>query len=155
MDDRIEVLVALPLDDGFLRRQCPACNQQFKWFVHGEGDPDAEQVDQYFCPLCGTGASIDDWNTPAQTEYVLNAAGPTIDQYLQDSVAGAFKGIKGALEFKSNPSFSLDLPTPEPLNEPNDMVAIIPPCHPNEPIKVPGNRTSRIHCLICGQPFAA
>jgi hypothetical protein len=33
MDDEISIPVAMPLDsDGFLRRECPTCQQQFKWF---------------------------------------------------------------------------------------------------------------------------
>ena len=156
MDDRIEVSIEMPLDeDGFLRRECPTCEQQFKWYAHEAGDPDAEPADQYFCPLCGAGSSVDDWNTPDQVEHALNAAGPTLDRYLQDSVADALKGIKGMAGFKPNRAFSLELPDPEPLSEPNDMTAVVPPCHPNEPVKVPDDSLGRVYCLICGQAFAA
>jgi hypothetical protein len=63
-------------------------------------------------------------------------------------------GKKG-ITFKANPEFSLDIPTPEPLVEPDDMVIVEPPCHQNEPLKVPEEATSRIYCLICGSAFAA
>lgn len=55
---------------------------------------------------------------------------------MQRLVADAFKGVKG-MEFKPDQNFSLDTLTPEPLTEPEDMVIVEPPCHPNEPVKVP------------------
>lgn len=153
MNDEIRIPIELPLDsDGFLRRECPTCEQDFKWFSHQEGDPDAETVDQYFCPLCGVAAGTDSWWTPTQMEYVHGVSGPTIDRQLQDSVASMFKGIKG-MTFKPNRSFSLGIESPEALAEPDDMMIAEPPCHPSEPVKVPEGR-SKVHCLICGQEFA-
>jgi hypothetical protein len=58
------------------------------------------------------------------------------------------------MTFSPNPNFSLELPPPEPLIEPNDMTIVEPPCHPNEPIKVPEESLTRLHCLICAEPFA-
>ena len=69
-------------------------------------------------------------------------------------IADAFKGISG-MDFKPDRNLSLDTPTPEPLTEPDDMVIVEPPCHTNEPIKVPNTDTGRAHCLVCGTPFAA
>ena len=50
--------VSLPLDsDGFLRRECPHCVQEFKWH-HGPANEEAEAADEpaaYTCPLCGQG----------------------------------------------------------------------------------------------------
>jgi hypothetical protein len=103
--------------------------------------------------LCGAGAGLDERSTPEQVENAINAAGPTLDRCLQDSVADTFKGMKG-MSFKPNRDFSLNLPVPEPLTEPNDMTAVVPPCHPNEPVKVPADALGRVHCLICGQAFA-
>ena len=63
--DEIEIPVTIPLDnDGFLRRECPSCEEEFKWYAHEEGDADAETVDQYFCPLCGVASGVDMWSTP-------------------------------------------------------------------------------------------
>ena len=155
MDEEISIPVSIPLDSaGFLRRECPTCEQQFKWFSHEEGDADAEAVDQYFCPLCGVPSGVDTWWTPAQLEYAHGAAGPALDQHVSDMLADTFKGIKG-FEFKPNANFSLEIPTPEPLHEPDDMVIVEPPCHPNEPIKVPEAAAERLHCLVCGVPFAS
>lgn len=151
--DEIKISVSMPLDsDSFLRRECPTCEQEFKWFNHDEGDVDAEPVDQYFCPRCGQPSGIDTWWTQAQIEYGQRLAGPEIDQLIQDSVADMFKSSK-FIEFKPDPRFTLGIPTPEPLVEPDDMVIVEPPCHPHEPLKVPEEATARVFCLICGSIF--
>ena len=146
--------VSLPLDsDGFLRRECPTCEREFKWFSHQKGDPDAEIVDQYFCPMCGVAAGTDSWWTPAQLEYMHGVSGPVIDQVAQDMIADAFKGVKG-MAFTPNPSFSFDIETPNALAEPDDMIIVEPPCHTNEPLKVPEEDAARVHCLVCGMLFS-
>lgn len=155
MDEEISISVSLPVDqDGFLRRECPTCEEQFKWYAHEEGDTDVEIVDQYFCPLCGVPSGVDAWWTPAQLEFAQGAAGPALDERVKDLVADAFKGVKG-LDFKPDRNFSLEVPTPEPLFEPDDMIIVEPPCHANEPIKVPDMSTNRVHCLVCGALFSA
>ena len=50
--------------------------------------------------------------------------------------ATIFKGKKG-LTYKPNPSFSMDIETPNLLIKSDDMVMVEPPCHPNEPVLVP------------------
>lgn len=146
--------MSLPLDsDGFLRRECPTCEQEFKWFHHAEGGNDAEFVSQYFCPLCGVAAGLESWWTPAQLEYGLGSIGGALDQAVQDALADAFKGIKG-MRVERNSSFSLDIPTPDALVEPDDMAIVEPPCHPNEPLKVPEASTECLFCLVCGARFA-
>ena len=35
------------------------------------------------------------------------------------------------------------------------MIIVVPPCHPWEPVKVPGEAAARVHCLICAEAFAA
>lgn len=153
--DEIRVPVSLPLDsDGFLRRECPTCDDEFKWFNHQEGDPDAEAVHQYFCPLCGVPSDIDTFWTPAQLEYVQAVSAPAIDQFASDLVAEAFKGAKG-LTFKRNRSFTFGADAPDAIAEPDDMVIVQPPCHPNEPVKVPEANAGRVYCLVCGGEFAA
>ena len=155
MDEEIRIPIALPLDvDGFLRRECPNCEREFKLFSHQEGDPDAERVSQYFCPLCGVPADVNQWNTPAQNKFMLGAAGPHLDQFVADALSQALKGIKG-VQYKANQNFTLDLPDAEPLHEPDDMVIVEPPCHPNEPLKVPDDATILMHCLICGSEFSS
>jgi hypothetical protein len=154
MTEEIRIPVSLPLDsDGFLRRECPTCRQEFKWLSHQEGDPNAEPVTQYFCPLCGIPAGEDQWWTPAQVTYTHGVGGPAMDRYVQDSVEQMLNGVKG-MTFKPNRSFSLGIETPDALAEPDDMMIAEPPCHPNEPIKVPDDNASKVHCLVCGALFA-
>lgn len=154
MDDEISIPVSVPLDsDGFLRRACPTCEQQFKWFSHADGAPDAEPADQYFCPLCGVPAGVGEWWTPEQLDYAQGAAAPELDRLIQDATKEAFEGIKG-MSFKPDGNFTLGIEVPEPLTEPDDMIIVEPPCHPSEPIKVPEHATEHIHCLICGSLFA-
>lgn len=158
MSDEISVSVALPLDDdGFLRRECPTCEQEFKWFNHGEASDDAEQVDQYFCPRCGQPAALDQWWTPAQLEYVQRVAAPVLDGAINDMLDDVFKPLRSSKSFKVERTgrFSSDVPTPDPLFEPNDMVIVEPPCHPNEPVKVPEETIASVFCLICGMEFTA
>lgn len=155
MDDEIRVTISLPLDsDGFMRRECPSCEREFKWFQHDEGDPNAEPATQYFCPLCGVPADLDSWWTPAQLEYARGSAGDALGQAVEDAVAGLFKGVKG-MTYRPNRSFALEVPIPDALIETNDMVIIEPPCHPNEPLKVPEGSTQHVFCLVCGASFAA
>jgi len=133
----MEIPVTLPLDsDGFLRRECPTCEREFKWFSHQVGDTAAEVVDQYFCPRCGVASGVDSWWTPAQLEYAKGQAGPAIDRLVQDELKAAFKGNKN-IKFETNRNFSLNFDAPPSPAESNDMVIIEPPCHPNEPLKVP------------------
>lgn len=154
MNDERSIPVTLPLDsDGFLRRECPTCKREFKWYQHPDGSVEAELVDQYFCPLCGQASGTDTWWTAAQLEYLERAAAPAIDQMFVDTVAQAFKGTKG-FDFKANRNFSRSVPAPEPLIEPNDMHILESPCHPHEPVKVPEDAIHESHCLICGERFA-
>jgi hypothetical protein len=96
MNDEIRVSVEIPVDDdGFMRRECPSCERQFKWFAHGAEDPGAIPADQYFCPLCGVPAGTDQWSTQQQIDYAQGVAAPAIEQMVQDRVADMFKGAKG------------------------------------------------------------
>jgi hypothetical protein len=43
-----------------------------------------------------------------------------------------------------------DLSRPEPLKEPDDMVRVDLPCHPEEPLKVEETWEQEVSCLVCG-----
>jgi hypothetical protein len=147
--------IPLPLDDdGFLRRECPHCSQQFKWH-HGptaerpQGDIDPPV---YFCPLCGASAAPDQWYTQDQISFIEETGSGHAIREISDMLEQTFSGTKG-FTYHRNPS---DEPEPPAaLQEPNDMVIITPPCHPWEPIKVPEETAQQLHCLICGTVFAA
>ncbi|MAT06888.1 MAG: hypothetical protein CL424_17780 [Acidimicrobiaceae bacterium] len=145
--------VSLPLDGGFLRRECPHCERQFKWH-HGptESRPDGE-IDPpvYCCPYCGKTAPADEWWTVAQLEYMRDVSMPGIMRDLTDEFN---KGQRRNRKSMISTSMSHDEPLPpDSLHEPSDMVVTEPPCHPWEPIKVDEAWTDPVHCLFCGERF--
>lgn len=147
--------VSMPIDSqGFLRRECPRCEQQFKWH-HGPANEEAEgqpPPPTYYCPLCGEPADVDSWWTQEQIEYARGVATPAAMRFIHDELAAAFRGSK-YLKFKAGSGG--DIPdVPASLTEPDDMCIVASPCHGYEPIKVPEDAQGPFHCLVCGEPFA-
>lgn len=138
----MELHVSIPLDsDGFLRRECPVCERQFKWH-HGplnEGAEAAPPAEVYFCPRCGQQAAVDQWLTTEQVEFVRASAMPDILRHLESEVPG--------LTVTESPS------TPTVLTEPDDMQIVVAPCHDYEPVKVPDEPAEEYYCLVCGSAF--
>jgi hypothetical protein len=74
MSDEVQLSMSLPLDgDGFLRRECPTCEREFKWLPspdqleEGNGEsraaaPDAQPPEAYYCPYCAVTAPPDAWS---------------------------------------------------------------------------------------------
>ncbi|WP_129978125.1 hypothetical protein [Rhodococcus sp. Q1] len=130
-----------PDDDNFLRRECPTCEQQFKWHLGPINDEAAAEPtpDAYYCPLCGVPAGTDQWWTKEQLEYARARAVPDVLAQLSNETG---------LHIDST------FDVPEAMVEPNDMEIVQSPCHPYEPIKVPTGHGQPIHCLVCGSVFA-
>lgn len=149
--------VELPLDaDGFIRRECPHCEQQFKWHS-GPANAEAEEQpapETYYCPLCGQPAGLDSWWTKEQLEYVEEAAAPSVLEAMEAEVDKMFKGLNGPNITVRRTGRSESPEPPMPLLEPNDMVIVASPCHAWEPIKAPEARVAPLHCLVCGAAFA-
>ncbi|MBF6229361.1 hypothetical protein IU470_30255 [Nocardia abscessus] len=139
----MEYSVPIPLDfDGFLRRQCPTCGEQFKWH-HGPFNEKAESAppaDLYYCPLCGQPAVVNEWMTPEQLAFAQAEVMPKLLRQLADEMPG--------LTITDSPS------APPALTEPNDMQIIASPCHDYEPVKVPDEREAPFYCLVCGAAYA-
>jgi Zn ribbon nucleic-acid-binding protein len=148
--------IEMPLDSqGFLRRECPACQREFKWH-HGpiEGGPVEDlPSEEYFCPYCGEAASLDQWWTTEQVEAIqqmaLHDAMPRVEQDLRDSLKNLDKSGFLKTEVKADP-----VNPPAPMFEPDDMTPVASPCHPYEPVKIADDWTGPIHCLVCGAPYA-
>ena len=52
MDEK-STQMSVPLDsDGFLRRECPTCEREFKWFNSEEGRGEPVPEGGYVCPYC-------------------------------------------------------------------------------------------------------
>lgn len=151
MDEEFEFAVSLPLDaDGFLRRECPNCEREFKWLPSTDSDLVPEEG--YCCPYCGQRASDDAWLTRGQRRVVEAAVDENVIlpqlRQLQDSLAGLGAASGGLLEVKVEHDKPL---RPGRLTEPNDMKRIVFECHPREPVKVLEEWTETVHCLICGR----
>lgn len=153
----MEISISLPLDSGFLRRQCPNCGRHFKWH-HGPTDDrpnDVADPPMYYCPYCGEPARPDEWLTDEQAEYVRGmAAGPAmreITDELKDIARRTRRKSRGLLSMSVKSSGQPE--PPDPLTEPNDMVVIASPCHSWEPVKVLNDWREPVHCLVCGQLY--
>jgi hypothetical protein len=151
----MEIQVEILLDpSGFIRRECPTCEREFKWF-HGatEGKPDDFiEPDVYFCPYCGEPSGQDTWWTPAQLEYAQEMAAGPINEYIVGELKSMFKPSRRS-EVRVDVSGVSYPETPAPLIDPDDMTMVEPPCHPFEPLKVQDNWEGMLHCLMCGQQF--
>lgn len=151
---RVPLKVSLPLDNGYLRRECPVCLRQFKWWHgrHPDRPADVEDPEEYHCPYCDATAGPRNWLTQAQAELIrsagLQAAQELIANELKDSIREINRSglIKAELRTET-------IPESTPLNEPDDMIAVIPPCHRYEPLKIEESWKDPVHCLVCGQAF--
>lgn len=151
----MEVSISLPLDAGFLRRECPHCRREFKWRDGSDDDESVERASPplYYCPYCGEPAGLDDWWTQAQLDYAMAmAAGPAMREVTGEFKAMAKGQSRGLIEFSAKADPPPELPPP--LVEPFDMTQIESPCHALEPLKVDEAWGPAFHCLVCGEPFS-
>ena len=157
MSDKTTFQISIPLDkDGFLRRECPTCEREFKWFHTPEGsDATIGPADGgYFCPYCGVQAQPNMWQTQAQVKLVRETAmSEVVGPILRDFAAGISSRNKPGAMVQVKASYS-EPPAPEPLAEDDDMVQVDFPCHSTEPVKVLEDWDSPVHCLICGMRTA-
>jgi len=154
MSDDPELVVSVPLDsDGFLRRECPTCEREFKWLSSEEGDSEPPPESGFFCPYCAIQAPSDSWFTKPQlalidstvNQEVIGPALKELGQRLRD--IGRQSGGLLKVDLES------DQPRPaDPLTELDDMRRVDFACHPTEPVKVVDDWTRPVHCLICGTP---
>ena len=148
----MDLSVTLPLDNGYLRRECPSCCQQFKW-RHTEDSSEhgtSAMPTAYFCPYCGKAAPHDSWWTSEQVEYFQAVmARPAADEVSRMFERELRRMPKGLVEFEFRPASTAE---PPPLAEPQDMLEIELSCHPEEPLKIREHWTGQVHCLICGKP---
>ncbi|MGH9093292.1 MAG: hypothetical protein ACRDZR_18215 [Acidimicrobiales bacterium] len=140
-NDKVSFGMTIPLDsDGFLRRECPTCEREFKWRpseAEDEERADPTDIVGYFCPYGGVQAPCDAWLTQAQVALAQNIVareliGPMV------SKLGAYEEPD---EF-------------DPLTEADDMTLVVFPCHPSEPLKVLDDWRKPVYCLICGKASA-
>ncbi len=146
--------IDLPTDGGFLRRECPSCERQFKWHdgpfdstIRTDPDPDL-----YWCPYCGATADPNAWWTPEQLAFAQETViGPALRGAADELSRGLGQASGGLFEISVN--YDEGEP-PSSLHEPSDMVIVQSPCHPSEPVKLDDTWTEPVHCLVCGQKYA-
>lgn len=154
-DARVSREMSIPLDsDGFLRRECPTCEREFKWLHNPEGGATGEIPSDggYFCPYCGIQAQAGNWLTKAQVELaqrlVANrVVGPMLEKFADDlrNIGRNSRGMVRAEVTHDAPE------EPEPLTEGDDMTRVDFGCHPTEPVKVLDDWDGEVFCLVCGQ----
>jgi hypothetical protein len=144
-------------DDGFFRRECPECEREFKVIAESRPRGAAPKTagDSFFCPYCAKSFPVDHFWTQAQLKYrqgiaVHEGLGPALEKFsrsLKSLERHSSKNLKIKVTSKgSGPR------KPAPLQEPNDMVRVDPPCH-SEPIKIDEDWTADVACLICGKSY--
>ena len=139
--------VSLPVDsEGFLRRECPFCEREFKWLPN-DADATLEPAG-YHCPYCD-GRSEDGWWTRPQLKVVEAETAYVAER----EVHSMFKGLeRSSNEFvKISAGSAPSRPMSVRLTEPDDMRRIEFTCHPEEPLKVLDDWSQAVHCLLCGQ----
>jgi hypothetical protein len=155
MNDEIEMSMSVPLDsDGFLRRECPTCEREFKW-LPAQDDAGAENASPvpaggYFCPYCVVQAPSDAWFTKAQIAYAEAIV-------MREAVVPELEKLKDTAARSSGDFVQIDVDYDEPeepreLIEDDDMRRVDFACHVGEPIKVLDEWSGSVHCLVCGQP---
>ncbi len=152
MSDEFSTSMAVPLDsDGFLRRECPTCEREFKWLPAPEGE-EAELVldGGYYCPYCAIQAGPDHWFTQVQIEQ---ATAVITEEFVEPEL----RRFKRNTERHSGSlvDINVDISTPEPpppLTESDDMRKVEFGCHTKEPVKVMEEWDGPVHCLLCGTP---
>jgi len=152
----MEIPFELPLDnDGYLRRQCPRCERAFKWHPDDDVRPSDEPSEPvaYHCPYCGEVSPDDQWWTDEQVDFAQGLASMEAMRLVEQQLRPTAEKINRSSGFIK---MELQTPTvnpPAPLFETDDMIAVEPPCHPEEPIKVSEEWDEELHCLVCGKVF--
>jgi len=152
MEREVSTTMSIPLDsDGFLRRECPTCEREFKWFAtHSEGEDESAPVPNggYYCPYCAVQAPPDAWFTKAQLEQATSVitrelVEPELKRFKRQVERGSGDFINVGVDIDAREE-------PPPLTEADDMRRVDFPCHPAEPVKVDEDWNRVVHCLICG-----
>jgi len=151
MSDEIEMSMTVPLDsDGFLRRQCPTCEREFKW-KPAQDDEDAAAAPDggYFCPYCVVQAPPGSWWTEAQIAVAQQQA---YDEVVKPQIEELESSARqsGLIEVSVS-----ETDEPPSLTEQDDMRRVDFNCHREEPVKVLDDWVRPVHCLICGEPAQA
>lgn len=148
MSEEMRASFGIPLDsDGFVRRECPTCEREFKWHISDDEDEAADvPVGGYFCPYCAVQSSVDAWFTQEQLEVAQAVA---IEQIVDPMLRKTAKKMGGRYEKGRRD------PVPDLDDVVDDMRRVDFACHPAEPVKVANNWDRPVTCLVCGSSRSA
>src|SRR6266496_1221541 len=148
-DEEVPLAMSVPLDsDGFLRRECPTCEREFKWLSSTNDEDDSEPAPDggYFCPYCGIQAPPSQWFTQAQIELAQNMVGTEVVGPMLKDFGKSIEGIGRASGGLISARMEYDEPDElDPLTETDDMRRVDFACHPAEPVKVLDDWDKRVH----------
>jgi uncharacterized Zn-finger protein len=132
----------IPLDDdGYLRRECPSCEREFKRGTRRSSTSRDSANDWLFCPYCGRQAQASRWLTKSQVKFTKNLVANHVEQ--RKSHVG-FKSLN-LLAFRTQSDVAH-----AGMSEPNDMARVDMVCHPRESIKISEEWIGNVRCPRCG-----
>lgn len=166
----------IPVEDNFLRRECPYCYREFKillsederealikrfsdsfWVKPQELPEDEvgeEGVEEFTCPYCGQKANKDSWWTQEQLAYARvfaeNIMADTVNDWLDDMKRTIGRSSGGVISFKVNKKMKKKEPWISP--ETNDMKVVDLPCCDRK-MKVADDFSGTAYCFFCGFPY--
>jgi len=151
----MRIPMVLPLNEGFLRRECPHCERQFKVRVQQPDDVlEEHELTELeltnFCPLCHEPAPANTWWTKEQIEYQNQVTTAAVSDELHGMLTRTFAGLNQPrgpfrVEIERN-----EVEEPKSLDEPHDMIRVDPPCHQETPLKIPVTWGRDVACFECG-----
>lgn len=173
----MNVEVQLPLDGGYLRRECPLCRRQFKVLLtEGEltqltdkllesfmvekpedlSDPAGEPEEAgYTCPYCGQQAPSDSWWTQEQVDYfttvVKNVMVRIMNEKFIRPMKRKFSRPGSLLQFRGR---ELKEESEWMAPEAGDLSVFDLPCCGRK-IKLEEGWKGAVHCFFCGFPHQA
>ncbi len=145
----MSIEMKIPLDnEGFLQRECPNCEQQFRLKPFEDTTEGDAETEFYYCPYCYKSSSTDSWWTKEQLEYAQKLA---FQQVVEPELRNLQHQIRSLnsdfikVDVKSSQVTDSELP-----NTSDYMVKVEFPCHPETPLKIDKVGVQNIVCLICG-----
>lgn len=172
MSDIMEAKLTMPLDEGFLRRECPYCALEFKVLVTEkelltveqkglesflvdepeQPDEDTERTELH-CPYCGQTAPQDAWWTKEQLAYATvvakNIMAQIVNEQFIQPMNRQYGGSSSDLVSFSFKGQEMELEDPWISPETADMEVFDLPCC-NRKLKLDEAWHKPVHCLYCG-----
>lgn len=149
----VSIEMQVPLDaDGFLRRECPNCERQFKQKHTTSNNEMLEDtnVEDYYCPYCYQPAPLNSWWTKEQLEYAQQLAFKEVVEPELKNLQRQIQSLNSSDSFVQIDSKLTYSEEPIPLSEVGDMVRVDFPCHPEEPLKIAETWEQDVACFVCG-----